>query len=155
MPGPQDLLREIFVLNRRRTSEGISPLEYQRWLDVSAKLRKEFPDHPPLGGRGDTCIRIEFGDHEELRAATMLNVRPIGLYVNTPFAAEVGTGFCLVVLVKETGCEYRSKVEVVSNNVGPDYSTANLGMGMKFTERSCELRSLLDELCGVESEAAG
>ena len=148
MPEPQDRLREVAALNRRRTGEGITPLEYQRWLDLSAKLRSDFPNHPPLGGRGDTCIRVEFRDAADLRASTMQNVRPIGVYVNTPFAAEVGSTFLLVAIVKDTGVEFRSRVEVVSNNVGPGFSTANLGMGMRFREADCELRRVLDRLCG-------
>ena len=152
MPSAQDLLREVFALNKRRTREGITPLEYQRWLDLGAKLRKEFPDHPPLGGPGETQIRVEFRDLEALRAATMLNVRPTGIYVGTPFAAEVGTKFGLAVFVKESGEDFRSRVEVVSNNVGPDFSTANLGMGMKFVDRDCELRRVLDRLCGADED---
>lgn len=143
----QDVLREVVALDERRTSEGISPLEYQRWLDLGEKLRKQFPGHPPLGGRGETRIRVELRDEDALRDATMLNVRPTGIYVNTPFAAEVGAKFALIVSVKQSGKEFRSRVEVVSNNVGPEYSTAKLGMGMKFLEKDCELRRVLDRLC--------
>ena len=149
---PQDLLREVVSLNRRRTNEGLTPLEYQRWLDVSEQLRTEFSDHPAFGGRGETRIRVEFEDREALRKGAMLNVRPIGIYVNTPFAAEVGSQFELVTFVKETGAEYLSKVEVVSNNVGPGFSTANLGMGMRFREQSCRLRSALRALCEADAE---
>jgi Tfp pilus assembly protein PilZ len=148
MPSAQDILREVFALNKRRTREGISPLEYQRWLDLSAKLRKEFPDHPPLGGRGETQIRVEFRDLDALRAATMSNVQSTGIFVVTPFAAEVGTKFGLAVFIKANGDEFRSRVEVVSNGVGPDYSTANLGMGMKFVDKDSPLRRVLDRLCG-------
>jgi hypothetical protein len=40
----------------------------------------------------------------------------------------------------------------VSNNVGPGFSTANLGMGMKFVENDCPLRRLLDRLCGHDED---
>ena len=53
-----------------------------------------------------------------------------------------------VAIVKDTGEEFCSRVEVVSNNVGPGFSTANLGMGMRFREADCELRRVLDRLCG-------
>ena len=59
----------------------------------------------------------------------------------------MGSRFRIVAAIKETGGEYPSWAEVVSNNVGPDYSTAHLGMGLRFTKASCELRTLLDELC--------
>ena len=152
MPRAQDVLREVVALNKRRTHEGLTPLEYQRWLDLSAKLRKHFPTHPSLGGRGETHIRVEYANSDALQDATMLNVHPIGIYANTPFAAEMGAKFGLVVFVKESGEEFRSRVEVVSNNVGPDFSTANLGMGMKFIENNCELRRVLNGLCGIGDE---
>lgn len=147
MARAQDVLREVVSLNKRRTTEGLSPLEYQRWLDLSTKLGKEFPGHPRLGGRGQTRIRVEFLDLDDLESSAMFNVSPIGIYVNTPFAPDVGTKFGLVVQVKDSGEEFRSQVEVVSNNVGPGYSTANLGMGMKFTESDCELRQVLNRIC--------
>lgn len=150
MPEAQDVLREVVALNKRRATEGISPIEYQRWLDLNAKLSTAFPGHPPLGRRGKTRIRVEFRSFDSLLDAAMFNIRPIGIYLNTPFAAEVGTKFELVAFVKEAGETFRGGVEVVSNNLGPDYSTAHLGMGMKFVERTCKLRSLLERLSGTE-----
>ena len=38
MPRTQDALREVVALNKRRTREGITPLEYLRWLDLYKSL---------------------------------------------------------------------------------------------------------------------
>jgi hypothetical protein len=146
MPAAQDVLRELIALNKRRTGEGIGPIEYQRWLDLAAQLKRQFPRHPPLGGRGETQIRVEFQDSVSLLDAAMFNVKPVGIYLSTPFAAEVGVRFGLVVFVKQTGGTFRGRVEVISNNIGPDYSTVHLGMGMKFVEQHCELSQLLEDL---------
>ena len=43
---------------------------------------------------------------------------------------------------------------VVSNNVGPEFSTQVLGMGLKFREKNCELRAVLGELCGLPDREA-
>ena len=43
MREPQDLLREYAQLNSRRKAEGLSPLEYQRWLHLPAQLERDFP----------------------------------------------------------------------------------------------------------------
>jgi hypothetical protein len=150
----QDILRKVVALNKRRAGEGLDPLEYQRWLDLSSKLRQEFPCHPPLGGRKETHIRIEFSDYDALLDATMFNIQPIGIYINTPFAADVGAKFGLNVFIKESQSSYRGGVEVVSNNIGPDFSTANLGMGMRFTERASELRSVLEKISGTTGAPA-
>ena len=76
----------------------------------------------------------------------MANVRPIGLFVPTPFAAEPGTKFELRVTVEETGDAYDSPVVVVSNNVGPGFSTQSLGMGVRFATGDCALRRALEVL---------
>ena len=152
MQSPQNLLREFVALNRKRSGAGITPLEFQRWLDLSQQLRRKFPDHPPLGERGATRICVEFASRVALKDGVMLNGRPIGTFVATPFAPEKGTKFELRVLVVETGEEFESQVEVVSMNVGPEFSTQYLGMGLRFVQSRCDLRSVLDELCGFEDE---
>ena len=50
---------------------------------------------------------------------------------------------------------FRGDIEVVSNNVGPEFSTKQLGMGVRFTTPESDLRSFLDALCGVEGDATG
>lgn len=155
MPSAQDVLRELASLDERRTTQGITPLEYLRWLDLEAQLRTEFPEEPSLPmGDAETFIRIEFRSERSLKSATMRNVRPTGIYVNTPFAPEIGTQFGLVVFVKDSRAEYRSRVEVVSNNMSSGFSTANLGMGMKFLDPECELRAVLDRLCDGDARSS-
>jgi hypothetical protein len=145
-PNPQDLLREFAGLNRRRKSEGISPLELQRWSDLQQQLARAFPARAPLSTGGLVRVRVEFHAEQELREAIMVNVRPIGLFVHTPFAPEAGYVFALRVFVKETGESYDGEVKVISNNVGPDFSTASLGMGLRFTKAESTLRTALDRI---------
>lgn len=157
---PHDLLREFAGLNRRRKADGVTPLEYQRWLDLGRRLEAAFPDRPALGRNGTVCLLVDFANEKELAASVMMNVRPVGLFVNTPFPPDRGTHLELRVRVQDSGEVYASRVTVVSNNVGPDFSTQALGMGLKFRDKRCELRSRLDALCGIavepedESEAA-
>ena len=155
MSQSQDLLREYVNLNKKRVNAGITPLEYQRWLDLGQQLEKAFPGHPPLGQGGETRIVIEFRDRERLKQAVMMNLRPVGLFVNTPFAPDEGTKFDLRVHVKATHEVFNSAVEVVSTNVGPEFSTAVQGMGLRFRYRNCELRAVLEELCGVGASTPG
>ena len=145
-PSPQDLLREFASLNRHRKGDGISPLELQRWKDLHRQLTEAFPDRPPLGMGGPVHVRVKFQSESELRSSIMANVRPIGLFVHTPFAPDAGFVFTLHVLVKQTGESYEGEVKVVSNNVGPDFSTASLGMGVRFTKSESTLRAALDRI---------
>jgi hypothetical protein len=148
MREPQDLLREYAGINRKRKSCGVSALEYLRWLDLRQQLEKAFPERPPLGTGGETRLRVEFSTLEKLADAVMWNVRPAGLFVHTPFAPDNGTHFVLVLVVEETGEEHETPVVVVSNNVGPDFSTADLGMGLRFISQDCALSARLEEICG-------
>ena len=146
-PSPQDLLREFARLNRLRKDEGVTPLELQRWLDLRQKLEKAFPGRPPPGG-GPIRVRVEFETRRNLAQSIMAEVRPIGLFLPTPFTCDPGTHFDLRVVVAETGDSYDGPVVVVSNNVGPGYSTQSLGMGVRFDAADCALRRALDELYG-------
>ncbi|MBW2268603.1 MAG: PilZ domain-containing protein [Deltaproteobacteria bacterium] len=155
-PSAQDMLREFAGLNARRRGDGVTPLEYQRWLDLGRRLEAAFPDSPALAKKGQVRLLVELKDEAELEACVMLNVRPVGLFVHTPFPPERGTQLELRVHVVDTGSIYSSRVSVVSNNVGPEFSTEAFGMGLKFRDADCELRAVLDELCGFpprESEA--
>ena len=148
-PSPQDLLREFAALNRRRRGAGVTPLEYQRWRDLAQRLKAAFPNQPALAETGKVRLLVEMKDEAELRAAVMMNVRPVGLFVNTPFPPDRGTRFELRVQLVETGEIFTSRVVVVSNNVGPEFSTCSFGMGLKFRQPDCELRRKLEELCGL------
>ncbi|MFQ5427325.1 MAG: hypothetical protein ACE5EV_09600 [Gaiellales bacterium] len=144
---PQDLLREYAPLNRKRKQEGVTLLEYQRWRDLAERLDREFPERPPLDSRGPIRVNVAFKTRERLAQAVMLEVRPIGLFVSTPFAPELGTKLTLCVQVEETAEEFEADVAVVSSNLGPDFSTANLGMGARFASPTGPFIDLLDALC--------
>ena len=151
MRANHDLLREYAQLNRRRKDDGITPLEFQRWLDLRKRLERAFPDKPALGLGGDTRICVEFASLVALAKAVMMNLRPVGLFVPTPFAPEEGPRFELRVTVRDTREVFDSPVVVVFQNVGPEFSTTALGMGVRFTRSMCPLRARLEELCGVQA----
>ena len=150
-PSAQDMLREFAGLNASRRGDGMTPLEYQRWLDLGRRLEAAFPNQPSLARRGKVRLLVELKSEAELKASVMMNVRPVGLFVHTPFPPERGAKLELRVRVVETDAIYSSQVVVVSNNVGPDFSTEAFGMGLKFRDTDCELRAALDELCGLPS----
>ena len=145
---PQDLLREWALLNRKRKDSGVSPLEYLRWLDVRSKLEKLFPGKPVPGAGGKARVCIEFQNQHLLRAAVMKNVRPIGLFVRTPFGPEVGERFELRVQLLDLDERYDGAVTVVSNNVGPGFSTVDMGIGVRVQGEG-SLQAKLFEVIGV------
>jgi hypothetical protein len=128
---PQDDLREYAQLNRKRKSEAISPIEYLRWQDIKRKLEKTFPGRPVPGGGGAVRMVVQYASEAELRSCVMANVNPIGLFVRTPFTPDPGDRFELEVALQDSGTRFAANVTVVSNNVGPGFSTENMGMGVR------------------------
>jgi Tfp pilus assembly protein PilZ len=89
---------------------------------------------------------VEYKNPSHLAASIMRDVRPVGMFVDTPFAPEHGTQLLLRVAITSTDETYASPVVVVSNHVGPDFSTDALGMGVRFRSAACQLRTLLEQL---------
>lgn len=145
-PTPQDLLREFARLNRLRKEEGVTPLQLQRWLDLRRQLEKAFPGRPAPSAGGPVRVRVAFESRRELLRAVMVEIRPIGLFLPTPFTCDPGTRFELCVELEEAGERYESPVVVVSNNVGPGFSTEALGMGVRFDAPESSLRKALETL---------
>jgi hypothetical protein len=143
---PQNLLREYAALDRARREAGVTPLEYQRWLALAQQLDRLFPGRPIWKNPGSVRLRVEFADRGRLRDCVMREMRPVGVFVFTPFAADIGTRFELSVVVEETGESGSGAVRVASTHVGPGFSTNALGMGLRLREPESPLRALLDSL---------
>ena len=153
------LLREFAVLDRKRTNEGVSPLEYQRWLDLRMRLDKglgnvESPgrEERQQSARVPTRIRVEFTSPGRFQQATIRNLSHGGLFIATPFAAEIGVTLVLAISILSTGQVLDLPVEVVTNNVGDGFSTAAFGMGVKFVGLSTSQKTAVHNLmlCGRE-----
>jgi len=137
------LLREFGMLERKRVGTGVTPLEYQRWLELRDRMRAEFPEgRRPQGDDRRTSKRVptrmiaEFQNPEHLKQAVVRNISRGGLFLNTPFAAELGTQLVLKVKISETGDLAEIPCEVVSANVDADLSHSKVGMGLKFKSLS-------------------
>jgi len=159
------LLREFGSLERKRVGSGVTPLEYQRWLDLQKRMQRAFPQgHRPDGvdrrrsTRATTRMLAEFENFEHLREAVIENVSRGGVFVSTPFAAEIGTDLILRIFVEESGERVDIPCEVVSNNVGNDFTTEVLGMGLKFkgltSDQLQAVRNMFQLALGEEAENA-
>jgi hypothetical protein len=142
----QGLLREYAALKSKSSDPGLTPLEYQRWLDLRQQLDRQFPDRAARATRSGVRLRVTFKTLAHVRAGVMHEVRPVGVFVGTPFAATIGTCFELSLSIAQTGESFLGDVIVVSNNVGPGFSTRALGMGLRLRGAGGTLRELLDRL---------
>ncbi len=164
---PIEMFREYADIERRRSSSGVTALEYQRWLDLRARLAKlrtdgsrGAPADVPATAAGDepcsaTRLLVEFTTPECLRRAWMHNVLGDGVFIDTPFAADVGTEFELVIAVKDVEQPFLIPASVVSNNVADGFSTEQLGMGVRFHLGGAKAREAFGELRAVVRAAVG
>ncbi len=147
------LMREFKALEHRRRSQGVTPLEYQRWCDLKETLAKALPGggDQPAGAerrkntRIPTRLLVEFRDREHLCEAIVKNISTGGLFINTAFGPSVGEELMVVIAVAD---DERVEVpcEVVTNNVDSALTTRRLGVGVKFKIQSPEQREAVDRL---------
>ncbi|MCG8590474.1 MAG: PilZ domain-containing protein [Proteobacteria bacterium] len=149
----QNWFREYASLDRRRTGEGLTPIEYQRWLDLHEKLSREFSDPPASGDRRGSVrvpikLKVEFRSNDSVRRAIIRSTSRSGLFINTPFPPEVGTTITLCIHIESTGETIEVPCDVISNNVGEGFDTNVLGMGVCFRQMPPDVRKQLDEIYG-------
>jgi uncharacterized protein (TIGR02266 family) len=147
------LLREFGLLDRKRSADGVTPLEYQRWRDLKKTLANSIPQVAAPSGRDrrqhvrvPTRILIDFRSSDELREAVISNISHGGLFINTPFAPDIGQEFMLCLRVGESTEVLDVPCEVISNNVGNGFTTDTLGMGVKFKNLDAQQREAVDRL---------
>jgi uncharacterized protein (TIGR02266 family) len=147
------LLREYGGLERKRIQEGVTPLEYQRWLELERTLSKQiFHGSAPDGIerrrhlRVPTRMLVQFRTPHDLKDAVISNISRGGLFISTPFMAEIGSTFTLCIRVDSTGQSVDVPCEIVSRNMGSDLTTSDPGMGVKFVHLNAEQREAVDRL---------
>ena len=147
------LLHEYRALEKKRVGAGVTPLEYQRWLDLRTQIEKALSQtgRPPgrerrRSPRAPTRLLVQMRGRRHLRDAILTNVSHGGVFIATPFAAEIGTRLTLCLRIVETDEAIEVPCEVVSNNVDGGFSTRRLGMGVRFLALDDTQRQAVDDL---------
>ena len=144
--------REYAQLERKRAGGALSPQELERWSLLKRALNRNFS--PGLSeDRADqrtsvrvpTRLKVSFGSHAKLRDSRMTNISRGGLFIATAHPFEIGTRFDLQIHVEETGSVLDVPVQVVCQNVGPQFE-ANSGMGVRFLDLNPEQEKRLLDL---------
>lgn len=159
MPDPREaarllpLVREYASLDRKRQNEGVTPREYQRWLDLKQRLDQRLPSAPPTvyaekrrGPRIPTRLLVHYESLGALRQAVIRNISRGGLFIETAFTPAIGTPLLLRLRVGDCGEDMELPAEVVSVNLRPDLSSRAPGMGVKFANLSPEQQAAVDRL---------
>lgn len=133
------LMREFGGLERKRLGPGVTPLEYQRWLDLKGQIGKGFSKSredglQAMGGtpgqERPTRLLVEYASREALLDAVVSNIQPAGFFVPTPFAAEVGTRFLIRLSLEQEGEAADVPATVVTSIVQGAHTLSTMSMGM-------------------------
>jgi len=141
------LMREFGGLERKRVAGGVTPLEYQRCLDLKGQIGRCFDALSEAGrcassdtriGERITRLAISFKRREALLDSIVENIQPAGFFVRTPFAAAVGTRFLVRLSLEAEGeaGEFPCVVVTSLTQGAHTLSTASMGMGLKIERTS-------------------
>ncbi len=128
-------------LERKRTQEGLSVAELERWSVLKRKLNERFS--PGLKSdqadkrhsvRVPTSLHCNFESIGSFESACITNLSSGGVFISTVSPLPIGSELKLKIQIAETGAEIELPGVVVSNNVGPGLSTENSGLGVRFSE---------------------
>jgi uncharacterized protein (TIGR02266 family) len=147
------LVREFGALEKRRGTQGVTPREYRRYIELRRKLARHV-DEPsrPVGAenrkylRVPTRLLIEYRAANQLKDAIIHNVSQGGLFISTAEPLAVGAKFTLCLAIGDIDWRIEVPCEVVTNNVANEFSTDRLGMGIKFASLNEEQRRAIDLL---------
>ncbi len=159
------LMREFGDLARKRVGAGVTPLEYQRFLDLKQQMGRKFstPESTQTqastaGSRNTPLTRllVRFPNRAALVAAIVENIRPAGLLVSTPFAAEVGTRFLLKLALDHERESAEFPVVVATSIVDSAHtlSTTSMGMSLKIDRMNAAQSAGVSKLFANELDEA-
>ncbi len=133
------LMREFGGLERKRLGAGVTPLEFQRWLDLKSQIGRTFAKSREAGlsaiGGSDgkarpTRLVVTYASRDALIDSIVTNIQPAGLFVPTPFVANVGTHFLLRVNLAQEGEAADIPAIVVTSITQGAHTLSTMGMGM-------------------------
>jgi len=133
------LMREFGGLERKRLGAGVTPLEYQRWLDLKGQIGNNFAKSradgiSAMGGAADrarpTRLLIEYKSRDHLIESIISNIQPAGFFIATPFAADVGVHFLIRASLEEEGEAADIPCTVVTSITQGAHTLSTMSMGM-------------------------
>ncbi len=146
-----NLFLEYVHLDRRRTQEGLSVAELERWSELKRALGEHFGADPAARERRDslrvpTRLACSFDSLGSFEQARITNLSRGGVFILTSAPLPVGTRLQLRIQIGTTGSELDVAGVVVTNHVGPSLDTHRSGMGVRFSEQVPEILKQIDEL---------
>ena len=153
---------EYFRLDRKRTGEGLTVDELERWNALKRLLNRHFS--PGLDDeladrrqsvRAPTCLNCSFESLENFEGALITNLSSSGVFINTVSPLPIGVKLRLRILIAESRAEIELPGVVVSHNIGRSFDTSKVGMGVRFSAVAPEIVKQIHDLYVQAIQRAG
>jgi len=140
-------------LDRKRGAEGLTLDELRRWRGLKRLLSREF--HPEVTDehadrresvRVPTRVRVSFASSGDLAESLMTNLSRAGLFLRSSDPIPIGTRLSLRIHIEKTDDVIDVDGEVVSHNVGPNFSADEPGIGLRFIDPGPDVEKQLADL---------
>lgn len=147
------LFLEYARLDRRRTDEGLTVPELERWSQLKRRLTLHFSpglDPREVDRRRSVrvptllCVTYEANDGFERSRITKLS--RAGAFVQTPHPLSHGSPVRLRIRIEEDSSELEVEGEVITSQNGPTFGQGEIGMGIRFSEMDSETAKRLGDL---------
>jgi Tfp pilus assembly protein PilZ len=140
---------EYARLDRKRTDQGLTVQELERWSELKRSLTLHLspgldPDEVDRrrSVRVPTCLRVSY--HSIVTELT--NFSRSGAFVQTSSPLQVGSQVRLRIQLAENGTELEIPGRVATVQVGPSFDSSQIGMGVQFSEMAPETAKQLSDL---------
>jgi len=159
MADPNRLLREFARLQRKRTGEGLTVEDLERWDALTYRLNRHF--EPGLDAqmadrrrspRISSRLHCSFDSFGTFERALITNVSHGGVFIKTVSPLPIGTKLRICIRIAETEAQIELPGVVVSHNVGPSCDTREAGMGVAFRATDPEIVKQINKLYGQAIE---
>lgn len=155
------LFLEYARLDRKRTGQGLSVKQLERWSELKRRLDRQLSPGSEAAHRErrssirvPTRLNCSFESIGSLQKAVITNLSRTGMFINTASPLPIGTKLHLRILIEETGHEIEVPASVATNNVGPSFDMSKTGMGVRFLKEVPEITEQVDDLYESQIERA-
>lgn len=144
---------EYARLDRKRSDEGLTVAELERWGELKRALTLHFsPGLDPRevdrrrSVRVPTRLRVRYAVGPGFERSPLTKLSRCGAFVETRQPLPVGSRLSLRIAIEESGEEIEVPAVVVTSHRGPAFDEGEIGMGLRFADLPPETAKRLGDL---------
>ncbi len=147
------IFREYASLEKKRAEGELSSRDLARWTACKTVLAKRLTPglDPKIAARRGTArvptrLGISFSSVGEIRQCLMTDLSTGGLFIQTDRPIDIGTRLDLSIRIGDRNSIVKVQGVVATHNVGPNFTTNQRGMGLRFLDMDEATQKQVEEL---------